>query len=401
MSIRLLVNVVGDAKGEQSKLLLDRLTLPHRCSYDLLTHVTDVCILHKLVSVSNLQFVIYADSLGETFAKRTQSCSFSEWAKDTDIYREQIVQGHQRRIKSLIQTWLYEDCIGIQHTVIERLRKQLCLAEQESKDLVKDPAHRLNVFAEQWTCSKALEYSRIAVPFYIVIPKHRHDQKRSLQQILHPFLVHKQQLHFLDAIDASLLSYSACFKSTVPMQLSLTLDSSALSKWMSHVQLWKTIAAGTEIIVGGEDGWIVGPTFDRDLQMSLRLAHKSGDEPLCLWIGTHLPIETRIVPLMSTSTRTFRSLTITTTDSHKGYIQKGIFAFIMNPSFARHLVNCFEAAKAGSLNVNVDEWLFQQLPDHQWSMQSPIVYTESTTHKGAALALAKLSPYNKILQLDS
>jgi hypothetical protein len=161
--------------------------------------------------------------------------------------------------------------------------------------------------------------------------------------------------------------------------------------------LWKLIAAGSHAMVGGEDRWIIGPTFDRDFQMCIRLANQFAlNEPICIWLGYHFPLETRVIASSSTVPRSFTLISLFPAQQEMG----GAFAFIMNSLFAKHLLLRLESAAKESVHLHVDEWMMRQLPERQLTMHHPIVFTDYFNHEETANAALKLSPFNKICSFN-
>jgi len=200
--------------------------------------------------------------------------------------------------------------------------------------------------------------------------------------------------HIVDRTNGFHVQQNAQLVQVLPAQLTegLIKDANVLSTWLSHLALWKRIAASPGVSVIGEDEWHINSTFDRDFYACLELMHGfSNNDPVCLWLGFYIPLEYRIVYMMNTNTRKVVTVNQHATGSRP---QEGNFAYILNSAFAAHLVREFEKSPLKSIEISVDQWMLKQIPQKQLTLEVPIVYAESPN---AAAVCAKLSPMNQIL----
>lgn len=373
------------------------------------SHVCDMNVVYSVVNTKCIaHFTIYDETnplLRVAYEGRPSACSIHEWIH-TDEARKKFFKIQLIKVRSLISKWERESCCTLQSDILEKLfhREQLLLnasvVSDDSKNLLIDPenVHLDNINGWMLRHSFQPHHELPSIPWYLINLRHMPHFRLQMTQFLRPFLPDiTTQLHWIDAVNGEHLHSLPTMNSTKPKPLfsgqGSVIPTAGYGMWMSHLSVWKRIAAGKTIALAGEDDLVVGATFGRDYPLCVDLLrHISHEEPVCIWLGYHIPLQHRAISMMNLEPRKF-------TTAKKCHLQQGIggaFACLMTPAFASLLVKNFESSPAGSITTNLDVWIYRQKGGRQLTLEIPIVYSEYFNTGSAAIALAKLSQMNKI-----
>lgn len=230
----------------------------------------------------------------------------------------------------------------------------------------------------------AIDISR-HIPMNIVNLTRRRDRwlqfQRQLDQLsqlsrLRIFARRNEAVDGLDLKARGLDAIRPCFRPQETKNTSKALlPWGAIGCFMSHYNAWKSFAATPESEIGdwefeGEDDAVFGPMFLRDWAMLERICPYLGAHWDVIWLGYHLPPETRWRDaIMNTAPRRFML-------SGQNRVQGGIggtFGYLVSRRGARKLVQLLDAAEPHSISIGVDTWMFRNSSLCQLTLDPPTV----------------------------